>query len=78
LCGLAEDERAELVDDVVRVVLLVADEAAEGEDRGSEVGPEVEVGLIVTDDACDRAAKRGAEIREHRRAERIRKFGVGA
>ena len=77
-CGLTEDERAELVDDVVGVVFSVAEETAEREDGGSEIGSEVEVVLIVTEDTCDRVAKRAAEIRERRRAERIRKFGVGA
>jgi len=73
----AEDEREEGADGVVGIGWFVADEDTKQKDGGGEVDAQVERGVVVADDACDRAAQPAAGLVEQRRTEGIREFRFG-
>ena len=61
---LTEDERDEaLSDGVVGIDRFVADQDTKHQDGGCEVDAQVERGVAVTDDACNRSAQPAQAVR---------------
>lgn len=57
-------ERAQAAREIVGVDGSIIDERAEDEERGREINAQVEVGVVFTEHARDRATKMSTHVRE--------------